>query len=64
MDFGKSTTNLALGPAGSSLTGEFSPNLVDWETVQQFQITHLGDYVTYLETNNLPRRFYKLNLAP
>jgi len=43
-----------------------SSNLVDWETVQQFQATHLGYVADYLEplTNALPRRCYRLSLAP
>lgn len=43
-----------------------SSNLLDWQTVQQFQAAHLGYVADYLEplTNALPQSFYKLNLAP
>lgn len=43
-----------------------STNLSDWVTVQPFQISHVGDAISYIEPapNTLPRRFYKLNLAP
>ena len=33
LNFGKSTTNLALGPAGSSLIGEYSIDLNTWSTL-------------------------------
>jgi autotransporter-associated beta strand protein len=43
-----------------------STDLLNWQTVEQFQIAQLGDVVTYFEptTNNLSRRFYRLNLGP
>jgi hypothetical protein len=43
-----------------------STNVLDWQTVQQASNLHVGDVVYYLEPsiNTLPRRFYKLNLAP
>lgn len=42
-----------------------STNLLNWQTVEQVQIGHLGDAANFLEsnTNTLPQRFYKLNLA-
>jgi hypothetical protein len=43
-----------------------STNLLSWQTVEQFQIAHVGDVTNYFEpmTNTLPYRFYNLNLTP
>jgi hypothetical protein len=54
------------GVPGYTYLLQGSTNLLDWETVKQVQIAHLGDTAYFLEppTNALPRRFYKLNVAP
>ena len=45
---------------------EASTNLIDWQTVETFQIENLGDVANFYEpsTNMLPHRFYQLNLGP
>ena len=61
------------GVPGYSVPGynyllQASTNLssTNWQTVQQFQIAHVGDATNYFEatTNTLSQRFYRLNLAP
>jgi hypothetical protein len=52
------------GVPGYNYEIDASTDLVNWQAAQQYQIAHLGDYMDYLETNTLPYRFYKLNLAP
>ena len=53
------------GVPGYNYLIQASTNLVDWETVQQPQIAHLGDVAYFLEpmTNTLLHRFYRLNLG-
>ena len=43
-----------------------STNLTEWQTVETFQITNVGNAAYFFEpsTNTLPRRFYQLNLGP
>ena len=50
---------------GYSYVIRASTNLLDWQTVEQFQVANRGDVVNYLEpiTNSLPQRYYRLNLA-
>jgi hypothetical protein len=55
--------------SGTNYLIQASTNLLgDWQTVQAVSIAHdhLGDVVYFREpsTNALPRRFYKLNMAP
>jgi hypothetical protein len=54
------------GVPGYNYLIQASTNLSDWQSVQPVQIAHLGDLAYYLEpsTNTLPRRFYKVSLAP
>jgi hypothetical protein len=54
------------GVPGYNYLIQGSTNLSYWQTLEEVQITNLGDIACYLEpsTNTLPRRFYKLNLAP
>lgn len=54
------------GVPGYSYAIQASTNLVDWQTVEAVQISHLGDVAKFLEpgTNTLPYRFYRLNMAP
>lgn len=54
------------GVPGYSYLIQASTNLIDWQTVEPFQIAHVGDAAYFFEppTNTLPQRFYKLNLAP
>ena len=53
------------GVPGYNYLIEASTDLLNWQTVEQVQIAHLGDYASFLEpfTNNLPYRFYRLNLG-
>jgi hypothetical protein len=43
-----------------------STNLLNWQTLEQFQVTQVGGVTNYLEPsiNAFPQRFYRLNLAP
>jgi hypothetical protein len=54
------------GVPGYSYELQASTDLINWQTVEQFQIAHLGDVYSFFEptTNTLPHRFYRLNLAP
>ena len=54
------------GVPGYNYLIQASTNLSDWQTVEPVQIAHVGDVANFVEpsTNTLPRRFYKLNLAP
>jgi hypothetical protein len=54
------------GVPGYDYLIQASTDLVNWQTVEPVQIANVGDIATYSEpdTNNLPHRFYKLNLAP
>lgn len=47
-------------------TTDLSTTASGWQTVSEFTNVHVGDIVTFREplTNTLPRRFYRLNLAP
>ena len=42
-----------------------STDLLNWQTVKEVQIAHLGDYAAFLEppTNSIPFRFYRLNVG-
>jgi hypothetical protein len=53
------------GVPGYTYLIQGSTNLMDWQTVEQFQIANVGDVINYFEstTNTLPQRFYRLNLA-
>lgn len=54
------------GVPGYNYLLEGSTNLSGWQTVSQFQIANLGDYAAFLEpsTDDLPYRFYRLNIGP
>jgi predicted outer membrane repeat protein len=54
------------GVPGYTYQIQASTNLLNWQTVEQFQIANVGDITNFFEpsTNTLPHRFYKLNLAP
>ena len=52
------------GVPGYNYEIDASTNLTSWQAVEPFQITHLGDSITYIDTNNFPYRFYKLNVTP
>jgi hypothetical protein len=51
------------GVPGYNYQIQASTDLLNWQTVEQAPIAHLGDYATFLEptTNTLPHRFYRLN---
>ena len=53
------------GVPGYSYQIQASTDLSAWQTVEQVQIAHLGDYATFLEpsTNTIPFRFYRLNVG-
>jgi hypothetical protein len=54
------------GVPGYNYLIQASTDLLNWQTVEPVQIANLGDIASFIEptTNNLPHRFYKLNLAP
>lgn len=54
------------GVPGYNYLIQASTNLLDWQTVQQASIAHVGDVSYFFEpaTNTPPHRFYMLNLAP
>jgi len=51
---------------GYSYELQASTDLSNWETINQFQVAHVGNVVSYFEplTNSLAHRFYKLNVGP
>ncbi len=53
------------GVPGYTYLIQASTDLLNWQTVEQFQIAHVGDVTNYFEptTNALSQRFYRLNLA-
>jgi hypothetical protein len=53
------------GVPGYTYLIQASTDLLNWQTVEQFQIAQLGAVTNYFEptTNTLPHRFYRLNLG-
>ncbi len=54
------------GVPGYTYLLQGSTDLLNWPTVNQFQVTDLGESKSFLEpiNNPLPYRFYRLNIAP
>ena len=51
------------GVPGYSYSIQASTNLLDWQTVEQVQIAHVGDTASYLEPNSdiLSHRFFRFS---
>ncbi|HZR20894.1 MAG TPA: right-handed parallel beta-helix repeat-containing protein [Verrucomicrobiae bacterium] len=51
------------GVPGYNYEIDASSDLFSWQPLEQFQITHFGDPAVYVETNSLPYRFFRFNVA-